>query len=318
MAMLSITRGSDRTPPDGVTSPRRRGLPLVVSVGVNVALAVAFFQALTVGLVWSDRRPKRSAEVPAEHIGFLQLPTSDQAPHAGRSGGDGRPVVGKPTPRRALVAPTTIPASIPEAPRIATPLPVGGSGDIVGDGGPEQGIRPSYRDPGLWGRPGAGTVTAPRSARELAKTGADSVIADVLGAVRDSMVEARALAAGQRKPGDWTMKGPGGKWGMDQSSIHLGKISVPNALLGLLSENFQKNLRGNPTEAANGRRLALAREEIMIHANRGMNEDMFRDAVREIRARKDKERAQRLAERKRAAELAGATEGAGSSDQQQR
>jgi hypothetical protein len=81
--------------------------------------------------------------------------------------------------------------------------------------------------------------------------------------VRDSIAAAQEIAAGQRKPGDWTVKGAGGTWGMDPQSIHLGKIKVPTALLGLLTTNLQKNLRSNPNELANERRLAQARQEIM-------------------------------------------------------
>jgi hypothetical protein len=89
---------------------------------------------------------------------------------------------------------------------------------------------------------------------------------------------------------------------MDPQSIHLGRIKVPTALLGLLSSSFQKNLRGNPTEMANERRLAEVRRDLMDHAQREMAEDDFRGAVKAIRARKDRERAQRLAERRQAAE----------------
>jgi hypothetical protein len=113
----------------------------------------------------------------------------------------------------------------------------------------------------------------------------------VFTGVRDSMIAANAAAAGQRKPGDWTLKGPGGKWGMDQSAIRLGKISIPNAVLALLSENLQKNLRGNPIQMAEDRRLASIRADLLQHAQREMNEDAFRQAVKDIRARKERERA---------------------------
>ena len=120
-------------------------------------------------------------------------------------------------------------------------------------------------------------------------------------------VAAQALAAGQRKPGDWTVKGPGGKWGIAQRSIHLGKIAVPNALLALLSSKFQENLRGNPTLAAEARRMSDVRRDLMDHAQREIAEDDFRGAVKAIRARKDRERNARLAERRAIAEAAAPT-----------
>jgi hypothetical protein len=144
-------------------------------------------------------------------------------------------------------------------------------------------------------------ATAPKSARDRV----DSVIADTFGPVRDSIVRAQELAAGQRKPGDWTLNGPGGKWGMDQSSIHLGKVKIPNAVLALLSEQFQRNLRGNPIEMERERRLAQIRQDILDHANREMTEDEFRTAVRRIRERKDKERASKGAQTDEQKRIAG-------------
>lgn len=309
--MLSITRGSRRGTGQRAGDDRGRGrrarTPLLVSVAVNAALMAAFFHALTLGYRWHGLFERKPGEVPAERISFLRLPPGPTA-QPGRSGGDGRPVGGQPTVvRRPRFVPPT------GAPSTATPAPApvqsgagsrpgpAGSGAVVGEGGPAQGLRPTYADPRLWTRPGT-LVVAPKSAKERI----DSVVADVLGPARDSILAAQALAAGQRKPGDWTVKGPGGKWGMDQQSIHLGKIAVPNALLALLSSSFQQNLRGNPTEIANERRLAEVRRDLMNHAQREIAEDDFRGAVRAIRARKDRERNERLAERRRNAESGGA------------
>jgi hypothetical protein len=302
--MLSISRGTGNS--DGRRAGGRgaRGW-FAVSVGVNVVVLGLFLRALTLHERWYEQFTRRSGEVPAERISFLRLPPG-QTSQAGRSGGDGRtPSAARPArPAPRYVPPTsaTIPAPAASAPAAEVsgagtrPGP-GGSGEIVGEGGPAAGLRPTYADPRLWQRPDV-AVSAPKSAKERV----DSVIADRLGPVRDSIAAAQAIAAGQRKPGDWTVKGPGGTWGMDPGSIHLGKIKVPTALLGLLTTNLQKSLRSNPTELANDRRLAQARQEIMDHAASGMAEDDFRGAVRAIRARKDRERNARLAERRRAAE----------------
>lgn len=311
--MLSIKRGRHGGA-GAQDAPRRRGTPLVVSLGINAVIMAAFFRAVTMGYHWNAIFPDEKAEeTRAERIGFVRLSRPSEPAHPEQSGGDGQPVTGTPSRTPRLRAPTVIPSTIPAPAAAPTPADPGGSGEIIGGGGPEQGIRPSYSDPRLWVRPGMAAAAGPRGARELAKTGVDSVIAEVLGARRDSLLAAQEAAAGQRKPGDWTFKGPGGTWGMDQNNIHLGKIKVPSAVLALLSSNLQRSLGGgNPMVAENDRRLAAARADIAIHANREMNEDDFRSAVRAIRARKDKERAERIAERRRAAELAG-TEDGGSS-----
>ncbi|MGZ8413756.1 MAG: hypothetical protein ACXW05_13575 [Gemmatirosa sp.] len=276
-----------------------------MSLTVNAVVIALFFRAVTYGVQWSELwRPGASAQVQPERIGFVQLPTQ-APPQVARDGGDGRPRTAtrsrNPVPRAS--APTTVPSAIPPVgpPQAAD---AGGSGDVVGAGGATEGIRPSYTDPRLWTRPGA-VATAPRTAKERI----DSVIADRLTPVRDSIVAAQGLAAGQRAPGDWTMKGPGGKWGMDQSNIHLGKVKIPNAVLALLSGNLQKNLRGNPTEMANDRRLAEVRADLLQHASREMSEDEFRKAVKEVRARKDRERALRRQAREQPTPVAEASSG---------
>jgi hypothetical protein len=308
--MLSITRGTrrgkGRPSSDAVGARRGARTWLAVSLAVNAGLMLAFFHALTLGYRWDGLFERKSGEVPAERISFFRLPAGPAA-LPGRSGGDGRPVGGQRTaatrprfvpPTGAPAAPTTAPAPVAGGAG-ERPGPAG-SGAVVGEGGAEEGIRPTYADPRLWTRPGT-LAAAPKSAKERI----DSVIADGLRPARDSILAARELAAGQRKPGDWTFKGKGGTWGMDQRSLHLGKIAVPNALLALLSTSFQQNLRGNPTEMVNERRLAEVRRDLMDHAQREIAEDDFRGAVRAIRARKDRERNERLAERRRNAEGAG-------------
>ncbi|MDF1502784.1 hypothetical protein [Roseisolibacter sp. H3M3-2] len=292
--MLHVTPGTDQSP-SRARERRRPGASLAVSLAVNAVVLAGFFRAATAGVDWSELwRPGRSAQVQPERIGFVQLPEPTPV-RAGRDGGDGRPRSATPSRRAAapVVAPTEVPSALPAAPaEPAAAEATGGSGDVVGRGGATEGIRPSYGDPRLWTRPGA-VATAPRSAKERI----DSVIADRLTPVRDSIAAAQALAAGQRKPGDWTMKGPGGTWGMDQQNIHLGKVKIPNAVLALLSGNLQKNLRGNPTEMANERRLSDIRADLLQHASREMSEDEFKQAVKAIRQRKDRERAARRAAR---------------------
>jgi hypothetical protein len=271
---------------------------------VNALIVLVFFQALTQGFRWSGLlRPERAEEVHAERIGFVRVsPPADPSAvrTAGRSGGDGRPVRRTQQPAApAPAAPTEVPSEIPP-PSAAPAEPAGGSGDVVGAGGATEGIRPNYTDSRLWTRPGSGP-TAPKTPKERI----DSVIADRFGPVRDSIARAQAYAAGQRGPGDWTVKGPGGKWGMDQGSIHLGKVKIPNAVLALLSEQFQESLRGNPIEMDRERRLAAIRSDLMQHAQREMSEDEFRTAVRRIRERKDKERAAKAAQQEQQRRIAG-------------
>jgi hypothetical protein len=285
--MLSISRGTGN--PDGRRAGGRgaRGW-FAVSVGVNVVVLGLFLRALTLHERWYEQFTRRSGAVPA----------SGSASSASRRGRPLRPAGAAATAarraRRAPARPTPRFVRTDDRERFRRRAPRrradsgqtvgaaegrGGSGEIIGDGGPTAGMRPTYADPRLWRRPDV-AVSAPKSAKERV----DSVIADRFGPVRDSIAAAQEIAAGQRKPGDWTVKGAGGTWGMDPQSIHLGKIKVPTALLGLLTTNLQKNLRSNPNELANERRLAQARQEIMDHAASGMAEDDFRGACAHPRA----------------------------------
>lgn len=301
--MLSIQRGPGS--PGGATPTRRQrsNAALAASVAVNAFFIAAFFEALTQGYRWADLVHRQPSAPPQERIAFVQAPRAQGPSVPGRSGGDGRPLSATPTRSRPLVAPRAVPSVLPPVTRGSpTPADGGGTGPVVGAGGSGQGIQPEYRDPALWARPGT-LATTPKTGKERV----DSVLTQTFGAARDSILALQEMQAKQRKPGDWTFKGPGGTWGMDDHSIHLGKIAVPNAVLALLSSKFQQNLRGNPVANVEARRLAGIHQDILDHAQRSMNEDDFRSAVKEIRARKDRERNERLAERRRAAEIMAAS-----------
>ena len=130
---------------------------------------------------------------------------------------------------------------------------------MVGSGGPARGIRPTYSDPRVWVAPGE-IVAAPKSAKEKL----DSVVADIIGPYNDSI----AAAAGGRQPGDWTIDRNGKKWGVDPKYIHLGKFSIPTAVLALLP----MNMTGNPTMMDRNKLQNQLHSEIFWNAQRGMNE----------------------------------------------
>jgi hypothetical protein len=282
--MLQLRRGSAHAGEDG-PGRRRPSSSLLVSIAVHVVVAVVFGRALSMGYSFTSLfERERSTAIPAERIGFLRLPQSSAPAVAQRSGGDGRPVTA--TSPRELVAPGATPSAVPPtAP--APDVPVGGSGEVVGSGGITRGIRPSYNDARVWTPAPGNVIVAPKTAQQRL----DSAVSATFGVARDSMEAARILAEGQRKPGDWTVKGKDGSaWGIDQQAIRLGKLSIPNALLALLPTGA---IRGNPTEMDRDRRLAAVREDIMLHVQREISEDDFRKSVREIRQRKERERANR-------------------------
>jgi hypothetical protein len=126
----------------------------------------------------------------------------------------------------------------------------------------------------------------------------DSIMGYAISAARDSLDSlARAQGRTGRKPGDWTKTDKNGnRWGWDQQGIRLGKVTIPNALLGLLPLNatMAAQASGNYTAMERERRVSAAREDILRMSERSLGEAEFRRVVKEMNARRDVERRDRL------------------------
>ena len=258
---------------------------LFVSIAIHIVVGAGLIYILSLPYPLRELiRREKASSVPAERIGFIALPEQGE-PRPGRSGGDGRPT-STPAAQPEIVAPSVVPEGIPEPPA-EQPQPEGGSGPVVGRGGPLRGIVPSYSDPRLWSGPSA-EVVAPKSASERL----DSVIVAEVQTHLDSV----AANTPGRRPTDWTFERNGKKYGLDENKIHLGSFSIPSAILALLPLNAQ----ANPTAYERERSLNAMRQDIQYHAQRAMNDDEFRERVKRIRERKERER--REAEGKTVAE----------------
>ena len=250
----------------------------LASVGVHIVVAIALMQMLILNAEFS-RAPRRQV-IPQERVGFVRLAQPGVKPTAGKIGGDGRAEKSREV---HVTAPRTIPTAIPTpAPSVTKPAEEGGTGPVVGGGGPSRGVRPSYSDGRLW-TPPAPIVGPPKTVAQTI----DSLIADALAPYNDSA----AAAAQRRDPTDWTIQKGGYKWGIDRRAIHLGPFSVPTALLAMLPLNIQ----GNPTTMERDRAFAAMNRDISWHAQQAINDADFMKAVRSIRERKERERAAALA-----------------------
>ena len=262
--------------PDGA---RKRLSPsFLASLGVHLVVTVALMRMLIVNFDFSST-PKRQV-VPQERVGFLRLAKPGEKPTDGKVGGDGRPEVSR---EIHVVAPTFIPNVIP-APSMATVKPTeeGGTGPLVGGGGPSRGVRPAYTDGRLW-TPPSPIVAPPKTVAQTI----DSLIAEGIAPYNDSV----AAALQKRDPTDWTVEKGGYKWGIDKRAIRLGPVSIPTALLAMLP----LNITGNPTTIERDRSLAMMNRDITWHAQQAINDADFMKAVRSIRERKERERAAALA-----------------------
>jgi hypothetical protein len=255
------------------TRERSRGAVLV-SIAIHVVAGALLLWVLSIPLPIEEFfHRQKDVSIPVERISFVQVPNEGET-RPGRSGGDGRPVTDKPP--APIVAPTETPSTIPTVPSEAPSS--GGSGPVVGRGGPTEGITPSYSDPRLW-HPDAPLATAPRTLEH----DLDSLLATAAKTKADSL----AIIAQQRRQGtDWTFEKGGKKYGIDGRNIYVADIKIPAALLALLPINQQ----ANPQALERSRAIAAMNADIAYQAQRAMNEEEFQAAVKRIRERKERER----------------------------
>ena len=274
------------TTPGTLADPSRRGLgSFVVAVVVQVVTVLIIVQLVIMPSDWMKRFASKTEPLHSERIGFIAVPKSEGERAPAKAGGDNRSErldrLKSPPKLAPIFAPTSVPSTLPAQP-LTPAKDVGGSGPLVGGGGPTRGVRPSYNDPRVWAGP-ATVVVAPKTPSQRL----DSVIAQGIYKMRDSIDSLPK----ERAPGDWTKKIGDKTYGIDQKYIHLGKYSIPTALLALLPLNVQ----GNPATAEKNQRLGMIRSEILEQSARMGRDDEFRAAVKALRERKVKERAAKKA-----------------------
>ena len=279
-------RGVRRPYPKRAETQGRRRLsgPAIISIVLHVVVGVALLRILLIPYPFRSLFSSKEKAVEPERISFLALPQASTTNTPGKSGGNGRPETTKREAPRPIVAPTEVPSALPPVTPAAPPPATEdeANGPLIGRGGATRGIRPSYSDPRIWVPP-APVVNAPKSAHERM----DSVVTADIEHARDSAA-AVAYSPNKFERGDWTVEKNGKKYGIDNQYIRLGKVSIPNVLLGFLPLNMQ----GNPIAAERDRATASLRAEILYQSQRAMNEEQFRKAVKELRERKEREHQQ--------------------------
>ena len=267
-------------------TPKRDYRSLALSLAMHVVLGVLVLRA-AVGsgsMLGYFRTGEPRAMPVSEKVTYVPLPRGGaDSSRTQADGGNNRvaaPNVSRAAPLRAPISiPTTLP---PAAPRASQSDDQGGSGPLVGGGGPLRGVQPSYADPRVWSGPGP-IVGAPKTEDERR----DSVLQQRLSRYRDSLAVATRGAEKQGPP-SWVLERNGEKYGVDQKYIHLGKFSLPTAILAALPFNTAKYT--NPIAQDRLRKQEAIRLEINEQAQRRLNEAEFRTAVKNIRERKERER----------------------------
>ena len=264
---------------------RREPGALVFSIIVHVIVAAAILSAAFHYDFSRDASLPPNAPV-AEHVAYLRVAPAGGVAVSADSTRPGARSKNQPT---GLAAPAAVPTAVVPLP----PAPTVQPGGIVGGTGRGQGssavtgIVPSQPDPRL---SADATVFYPVPKSHAERV--DSAVRASIVAYNDSVM--RALAARGKAPGDWTFEKNGQKWGMDPNKIYLGKFAIPSAVLAALPIRIQ----GNPGEGLGDRLAPTRRGDIMLHAASAEHEDDFNAAIKRIRERKDKERAERQGDSK--------------------
>ncbi|HXE58039.1 MAG TPA: hypothetical protein VNK43_08555, partial [Gemmatimonadales bacterium] len=152
-------------------------------------------------------------------------------------------------------------------------------------------IGPGLGEARLWVRP---LPLPPRElARRLRRTHEellDSAVTATVQAFLDSIARDPELA-GTKLP-SWTTEIAGKKFGIDQNNIYIAGLKIPSAVLALLPLS---GANIDQTRAYN--HLQELRRDLLQAANRAATAEEFRQAIREIRERKERERELRRAQR---------------------
>jgi hypothetical protein len=261
---------------------RRSAGSFVASIAIHVVVVLLLAQIVfeyPIGLFSNHLAPRIPTPEPIHYVtvrppsGIIGTTTR---PRVKPSGGSARPA--------PLIPPTTIPTPVPPItpPDQGISREAGGKGTGVGVGttaGPATGVIPAPPDARI--RLDASPVMP---VQRTPAEAIDSIVNQLYGILVDSAT----VEANRRKPGDWTLTTKDGKkYGWDQTGIRVGKWTIPNALLALLPLN---NLQGNPLYMGQNARSADAiRADVLYQGRLAITEDEFRDAVKRIRERKQKE-----------------------------
>jgi len=243
---------------------------------------------------WHLQSAGRLLAIGAEPEGRLPRQIVLLEPTAPRQRGRGNGAGQSEQPARAAGIPAPVVPLI-----VAPPVDTGSAVLHVGAGGRDttnlaargarggRGVRgvqnytPQLGDGKLWVDPVTGQQST--ASREIHL---DSAVAVRMQQLADSM-ERNPLPDANANPyvsKPWTFNVGGKTYGIDSKGLHLGDITIPTAVLAFLSTP-----QGNIDQARANQAYMAMRADILRAAARAQALDDFREAVKEIRARKEKE-----------------------------
>lgn len=243
----------------------------MVSAAVHAALII-----LAVTGSWRiDRRQTLITIIPPEAPQPRELPPFGGTRRGrGPSGGMGRPV---PAAAPDTTPPVPAPLGKPDTTLAANPASVG----------PHIVTPPQPGDGRLWVLPRpalpaevADALYSPHDPKDATAVHRLRAMVDSLNVIIDQDQHARQRPA-------WTADVAGKVFGIDSQYIHVAGIKIPTAALALLPISLPQ---GNFDEQMRARQLEDMRQDLMQAARRTETLQIFKQYVRELRARKQAER----------------------------
>jgi hypothetical protein len=202
-------------------------------------------------------------------------PFGGTRPGKGPSGGLGRPLPDARIPDTTPPVPT--PVGKPDTTLATSNVTVG----------PHIVIPPQVGDGRLWVLPRPALPAEVADALYEPQAQRDTAVVRRLHAMMDSLNVIIDQDQRSRQRPVWTADVAGKVFGIDSQFIHIAGIKIPTAALALLPIRLPQ---GNYDEQMRARQLDQMREDIMQAARRTESLQLFRQYVRELRARKDAER----------------------------
>jgi hypothetical protein len=269
--------------------PSRRPWPWIAIVASLILHSFLLFGWVGGRLPKVPHRPSQLIVLAPPSEGTDEVPMRYQlpeavAPRSGRQLADSR----RGTPGRRPVRP-----ALRNPPEAVAVLPEKQPDHVMADTGSAPKVQPQTQfgriGPGLaqgrlWVRPLP--LPAQELAQRLTKTRAqlvDSAVTAIVQAYLDSIANDPATK-NQGLP-SWTTELAGKKFGLDSKNIYIAGLKIPAAVLALLpipAGNIDQNRAYN--------HFMDLRADLLYAAQRAQTLDEFKQVIREIRARKERER----------------------------
>ena len=254
-------------PPDlSLPRPRRQRLSTMVLAG-SILLHAVLFLTLSVSGRLPQLPPRRPPGLTIIDLPPLEAP---RAPTARIRAAEAVP--GSERPARVAPAPLATPSEIPPPTAAdSTPLPVG----------PGR-LGPGYARGRLWVRP---LPLPPRElARRLTRSHEELVDSAVTAVIQAFLDSAATDSSNPAALPSWTTNIAGTKFGLDSKYLYIAGLKIPAAILALLP------LPSGSNESRAFDRTGEMYQDLRRAAQRSATLDEFKDAIREIRERKEQER----------------------------